>query len=240
MASGVGRTEVIFIGLDDTDVAGAPGTNKLARRMAGRLAERWHVRAITRHQLLVHPDIPYTKNNSSAAIMLCAGSEGDWKEIARMASECIRAWRADGSDPGLCVVEKVGEEVMAFGRRAQEQVLQKGEALALALRCGVHAEELGGTGGGVIGALAAVGLAATGDDGRIVQLGHWPDDLSGRQPAETLRQRGVDLIVSEQDGAQVEPESVDVGKRLRPNYRGGRVVLYVELTPDGWQALRKP
>ena len=46
-------------------------------------------------------------------------------------------------------------------------MLGKRDAYELARRLGVHLSEHGGTGGGVIGALAAVGLRLSGNDGRL-------------------------------------------------------------------------
>ena len=34
--------------------------------------------------------------------------------------------------------------------------------------------------------------------------------------------------------------TVDVGRRLRPNYRDGKIVLFVAQTPQGWRAVRLP
>jgi hypothetical protein len=100
-------------------------------------------------------------------------------------------------------------------------------------------EGLGGTEGGVIGALAAVGLAATGDDGRVVQWDDWADDLAGVQPVEAIAARGV--IVRQAGGQIVSRGRIDVGKKLRPNCRGGQIVLTVEATASaagGWTAVR--
>jgi hypothetical protein len=99
---------------------------------------------------------------------------------------------------------------------------------------------LGGTKEGVIGALAAVGLAAGGDDGRVVHIGGWPDDLAGPQEIATLRARRVEI----RDFATRQPVGrgrVDVGKHLRPNYRNNQVVLFVESAAPGpvpWRAVR--
>ena len=95
----------------------------------------------------------------------------------------------------------------------------------------------------MIGAVAAVGLAATGDDGRVVQLGDWPDDLSGPQELSALAARGIE--VRRETGEVVEEGAVDVGKRLRPNRRQGRVVLFVTSAEDAgpsvrWRAVRLP
>jgi hypothetical protein len=121
-------------------------------------------------------------------------------------------------------------------------MIDQGEARRLADSLGLHLEGLGGTEGGVIGALAAVGLLACGDDGRVVQLGPSPEDLSGVHDVDTLRARGVEVrrLVSR---VVIQEGLVDVGKRLRPNVRGGRVVLFVsahEESPGRWQAVRLP
>ena len=231
---------MIYVGVDDTDAPGVPGTNKLARRILPRLRACGPTFGITRHQLLVDPRIRYTSKNSSAAIMLRNGAARPADGIAQALRRALAAGCAEGSDPAFCVAEEVAAEVTAFGRRAQSEVLNAGEALALAVRCGLLLESVAGDGSGVVGALAAVGLAAAGDDGRFVQLGDWPDDLSGRQPARLLRRRGVDAFIQEGGRRSVEPDEVDVGKRLRPNYRGGRVALYVREGAAGWQAVRHP
>ena len=93
----------------------------------------------------------------------------------------------------------------------------------------------------MIGALAAVGLSAAGDDGRVVQIGTWPDDLSGTQDIGTLDARGVEVRCLA-GGEIVGSGCVDVGKHLRPNLRGHRFVLFVEPQPDpqdepsGWRS----
>jgi hypothetical protein len=117
---------------------------------------------------------------------------------------------------------------MEFGRRCQAKVTRQEEARGLAAKHDIMLEGLGGTEDGVIGALAAVGLAATADDGRIVQIQQQPDDLSGQQSVALLHARGVSAIVCED--YQVTSGTVDIGKHLRPSLRSGRVVLFVE--PD--------
>ena len=108
---------------------------------------------------------------------------------------------------------------------------------------GVYLEGLGGTEGGVIGALAAVGLAAEGNDGRVVNLGEWPDDLAGWQPLAAIQGRGIEVRQLENE-TLVEDGLVDVGKHLRPNRRGGRIVLFVaphreqQTNAPRWQAIR--
>lgn len=167
-----------------------------------------------------------------------------WLEelLARLRAR-MRQWFVPGSDPGLCVAAVVPAAVMDFGRRCQQELVDQASARALAAACGVHLEGLGGTEGGVIGALAAVGLSAGGNDGRIVQIGTWPDDLSGVQEIGTLETRGV-TVQCRESGRGVRSGRVDVGKHLRPNLRGGRPVLFVQPVADAspeaapWIALK--
>ncbi len=154
----------------------------------------------------------------------------------------MQEWYVPGSDPGLCVAETVPAQVTEFGLRCQRELVTQESAGSLAAACGIHLEGLGGTAGGVIGALAAVGLSAAGDDGRVVQIGTWPDDLSGVQDVRTLEARGVDVRPLA-GGPAVRSGVVDVGKHLRPNLRGQQIVLFVERHPNpaseaGWLAIR--
>jgi hypothetical protein len=94
---------------------------------------------------------------------------------------------------------------------------------------------LGGDRGGVIGALAAVGLAASGEDGRYVLVGR-SRELSGLQPVSTLLAAGV-AAVRTLDGQQVTDGLVQTDK-LRPARRGGQPVVIVEWVGDCWQPLK--
>ena len=85
---------------------------------------------------------------------------------------------------------------------------------------------------------------ATGDDGRVIHRGSsttdWYD-LSGWHAVDRLRQHGIDEVRHLQTGAVLDQGQIDVGKRLRPNRRGGKAVLFVEPhATDGrnWQAVR--
>ncbi|MDK2890060.1 MAG: hypothetical protein PWR21_692, partial [Methanoculleus sp.] len=58
----------IYLGIDDTDTRESRGTGRLARMIATELARSYTVTGVTRHQLFVHPAVPYTSHNSSAVI----------------------------------------------------------------------------------------------------------------------------------------------------------------------------
>jgi len=237
---------VIYVGIDDTDILGSRGTNQLARAIVYDLAVDWKCHGIVRHQLLDDPRIPYTSKNGSASIVL------ERRDAADDTCESVRAtliaalrhtmqgWYIEGSDPGLCVTHHVPDAVTEFGRRCKQEVVTQADARELAARHGIHLEGLGGTEGGVIGSLAAVGLIVTGDDGRVVQLGEWPDDLTGPQPVSVIQSRNIE--VEEIDSlASVQSGMVDVGKHLRPNRRAGKTKLYVrrlESAAGQYQAIK--
>jgi len=250
----------MIIGLDDTDMPGTPGTNQLARQIADALPDGLTFDVVLRHQLLVDDRIPYTSKNGSASIGVVGEALPSLGELLGFLRERVRAFAPAGSDPGLCIVDAVPPpdvpgDVVAFARRCQRQPVRREDAMALARAHGIVLEPLGGTGDGVIGALAAVGLRAWGDDGRVVHRPgwRWPDDLSGEQPVAAILASGVDEIRA--PTGTVRDGVVSVGKHLRPNFRGGRVVLFVESASAGdggaasawhadpaarWKALKLP
>lgn len=162
----------ILISIDDTDNLESPGTGALASRIAADLESNgWGKSSfVSRHQLLVHPDIPYTSHNS--AMCFSADIEPDHLEqVINHSAGFLARESAAGSDPGLCVVViddlSGSAELIQFGRAAKVSLLTKQSAYELARRTGVHLSEHGGTGQGVIGALAGAGLRLGGNDGRL-------------------------------------------------------------------------
>ena len=164
----------VLIAIDDTDNLESRGTGFRARQLREVLEQDGCgvVSDITRHQLFVSRWIPYTSHNSAACICLHCN---DRPEIARIHDICgdfLRRESAPGSDAGLCIapLARVSRNVREFGRSAKETVLTQVEARTLARFEGLVLEGYTGTQGGVIGALAAVGLRAAGADGRFLWL----------------------------------------------------------------------
>lgn len=235
-----------LLGIDDTDTAETPGTNKLVLHLADKFGASWQVRWIVRHQLLVDPRIPYTSHNGCASLLVESRLGAD--ELAERLVPAIVAWCPPGSDPGLCIAARdtIGDEIIEFGRRCQREVVSPEDAQRTAARRGVRLESLGGTGDGVIGALAAVGLLATRDDGRILESGcgqsRW-SDITGWQTVDDLAGLGVRAVRLD-TRQNVLRGRVLLSKRLRPNLRGGEAVLFVEPAAEtsagdeAWQALK--
>jgi tRNA(Ile2) C34 agmatinyltransferase TiaS len=226
---------MIFIGLDDTDNLTSRGTGRLARQIATALAANYPVLGVTRHQLLEDPRVPCTKKNSCAAIILDADSEPALPGLFEQVQALMLADFQPGSDPGLSVAQTVPEAVIEFGRRTQNQLVTQAEARTLAEIHNIRLIGLGGDEDGVIGALAAVGLAASGSDGRYVQVGR-VRELSGLQSVSKVLAAGV-AIVQTPVGQPVSEGLVQTDK-LRPARRGGRPVAVVEWGGDYWQPLK--
>jgi hypothetical protein len=236
----------LHVGIDDTDVLDSPGTNQLARRIAGRLPAGCHATLILRHQLLFDPRVPFTSQNGSASLALDCRRGFNREGLVQLLRREMAAWFVAGSDPGLCLAEQVPPAVIEFGRRCQREVMLQANAYQVAAAAGVHLEALGGAGDGIIGALAAVGLLAGGEDGRVIHRPgwDWPDQFTGPQPVGAVLARGVDVVRDVRSGEVVASGTVDVGKHLRPAYRQREVVLFVERdggrAASAWRAVRLP
>jgi hypothetical protein len=233
---------VIYVGIDDTDIIGSPGTNQLARAIVTELGPAARGAIVCRHQLFFDPRIPFTSQNGAASIHLPHGDDVPREQLLASVRAVMRAWYVEGSDPGLAVAGEASAGMAAFAARAKTDVVNQSEARSVADEARCHLEGLGGTNQGIIGALAAIALAAGGDDGRVVHVDGWPwpDSFCGVQPVAAVRDRGVAEIRTP-DGQVFTGDSVDVGKHLRPNWRGGRIVMFVEAPSEAgspWRAAK--
>ena len=220
-----------LIGIDDTDNLESRGTGFRARCLGADLAEAGLARVdgVSRHQLLVHPDIPYTSHNSA----LCLDAhvpDGRIDDVRAFCRDFLLRESAEGSDAGLCIAafDTLSDEVMSFGVRAKQEVLVRSEAEDVARDAGVFLEGLTGDHGGMIGALASVGLRHSGTDGRFVWL-EGVRELSGVAPAsELIENTGIDAI-EDRDGQAVSPaDSICVDPWPRAVLVEGRAVLLVQ------------
>jgi hypothetical protein len=223
----------IAISIDDTDNLESRGTGALASLLAEEIEQRqWgKSRYVTRHQLLVHPDIPYTSHNSA----MCFTAEivpDRLQSIIDYASGFLSRESASGSDPGLCIVPvdrlEGAAALIDFGRRAKEVVLSKEDAYGLAARSGIHLSEHGGTGQGVIGALAGAGLRLSGNDGRLkgeLSLAPRGGTVS---IAELAAHDDVDEVRSLDHRKVAGHELVRLGDKVKTVLLEGKAVLLVE------------
>lgn len=219
----------LLIAIDDTDNKQSRGTGFLARTLAVRLenAGLAKISGITRHQLFVHEDIPFTSHNSAA----CIASEGN--EIGKINYLCrslIRSESATGSDPGLCIAgeDLVDEDVIGWGRRAKKEVLALPEAQKLAAQKGISLEGLGGTNGGMIGALAAVGLHKTGNDGRFLWVKGMRKYMGVMCINEIFAETGVEEIKYGEETLKEMDSRVLMPEWWRPVLMDRKRILLVE------------
>jgi hypothetical protein len=240
----------LYISIDDTDNLESRGTGKLASLLIDELVDRhWgSAQPITRHQLYVHPDIAYTSHNSSMCFGFDTGAHL-LQDIIDLAGEFLRKESAPGSDPGLCVAAVPGltwtDEVIAFGFRAKEEVLSKREAYELARKVGVHLSEHGGTGIGVIGALAGVGLRVGGNDGRFRGKIEIEPAWTAITVASLIERTHVDEVQTTAGLRLPDNELILLGETVKPVLLNGRCILLVyptEKTGTGeprWQTCTK-
>ncbi|MFZ7111460.1 MAG: hypothetical protein ACOWYE_07240 [Desulfatiglandales bacterium] len=232
----------LFIAIDDTDNKESIGTGRLSRMLADELKDKGMVikSRVTRHQLLVHPDIPYTSHNSSACIdALMNGCTPE--QVAEFAKSFLNEHFHEGANPGLCIAgqEAVPEELPALGYRAQKEVISLEEAKSLADRLGVITWWSGETGQGCIGAMSAVGLRSTNNDGRYIELDGIRDVGGILTVGEILDRTAIERIAS-QEGSDLGPEEiVDTQNWIRPVLKNGLVTLEVIPVNGHWRAPHK-
>jgi hypothetical protein len=236
---GEGNKVRILISIDDTDEMKRDGievrgTGELAGMIAARIEERGWGRCepVTRHQLLVHPDIPYTSHNSAMCFAAHIAAHR-LQDITALAGDFLWAESAPGSDPGLCIV--VPERVlmpgwlMSFAFMAKNVVLTKDEAYELAGALGIHLSEHGGTGDGVIGAMAGAGLRFSGNDGRFRGKLKFKSADNTLTVREICSRTIVEQVKSIKDGRVLDwEERVLLGEGPKAVLMNGLAVMLVE------------
>jgi len=236
-----------LIGIDDTDNLESRGTGFRARQLGMRLMQAGlgELLGITRHQLFVHPGIPYTSHNSSACLAL--RSDGASAEALQdFCRDYLATESAEGSDAGLCIAaaDAVPQEVVDFGRSAKDTILTREQAHEIAGRHGLHLEGVTGERIGVIGALSAVALRQGGHDGRFIWL-KGVRELSGTTNVDfLLSETGIDAVEEVDGMAPPRDAVVCVDPWPRPVLLQGRAVLLVQRVEQndaafGWELLPK-
>lgn len=227
----------IFLCIDDTDVIGSRGTGELAELIKENIENnQWgKTQSVTRHQLLVHEDIPYTSHNSC----MCFTAEVNEQyidDIINFSSAFLEKESEKGSDPGLCiaVIDNITgiEKLKKFGRRAKKEVLTKEEAYKTAKELGIHLSEHGGTGQGIIGALAGVGLRMTGNDGRFKGNFKLECDSNVVKAAYLLEKFNIDSIQSIKGQAIENDEYIFVSDKIKTVLLNNKSVFLVTPSDD--------
>jgi hypothetical protein len=227
-----------YIGIDDTDNLESRGTGHRARQLGTMLEEAGIARliCITRHQLLVHRDIPYTSHNSSACLLMdCDPAKK--AELTAFCRDFLLRESAPGSDAGLCIAAAtaINHGIENWGKNAKKIVLNKPLAHEIAVQNNIYLEGLTGEKIGVIGALAAVGLRHSGNDGRVLWLPMLRETEGIFSGAVLKKRLQIDRITSK-DGTEIEYEDTIMADGwIRPVMRDNKITLIVEKTEDHGQ-----
>ena len=233
-----------LLAIDDTDNLESKGTGWLARKLAKEIGKSFNANfyGVTRHQLFLHPDIPYTTHNSAACMDLSV-VDYSLEEIFHFASTLVANLSAEGSDPGISLasVEGVSEYIQEFGRRAQQEVVTMVEAYGLAAQQNVMLKELGGTGQGIIGALAAIGLRTTGYDGRYLELRGIRELTGVVSVKQIIESTGICRVVDTNTTEVPDSDLVNTLEWLRPTHYNNQPVLFVKKDENNfWIPAEKP
>jgi hypothetical protein len=231
----------LIVCIDDTDNMESIGSGELLQIMGQELFESGVGKAgfITRHQLYVHEDIPYTSHNSS----MCCEIEIDernYRTVKEYAIGFLEENSAEGSDPGLCIIKRellpvnMISQLITYGKAAKSSVLTKEMAYQLAESMSewVHLSEHGGTGQGVIGALAGCGLRLSGNDGRMKGK-IYPENPGNLMTVEHICKRYPFDQVRTVTGEYLSGnEKVKIGEELKGVYLDHKIVLLVKEKED--------
>ena len=232
----------LYVSIDDTDNKESFGTGKMARMLAQGLEEHGLAgpASVTRHQFLIHPDIPYTSHNSCACIE-AGGERAHIPRIFEFSRDFLAAHFHEHANPGLCVREGEGvpDELVVFGRRAQKEVIAIDEARGLAERLGLLAWWHGETGQGIIGAIGGVGLRSTGGDGRFIGLPGIRDVKGVVQVAEIYRKTPITKVITAEGNMLADAEKINTLDWVRPDLVDGAIVLTVLKEEGEWRTIEK-
>lgn len=221
---------IYLVGIDDTDNLESRGTGFIGRTMGEEInASGLGVcGGVSRHQLLFDPRVPYTSHNSS----LCLEIETEKpNEVWNLMVDYLLRSCAPGSDCGLCMVQAdtVPQSIIKWGLKAKRDLVKQVDAHKLARKENIRLIGLTGNHDGVIGSMAAVGLRASGNDGRFVGLrGTEVRTITGiKTPAEIKKLVLLHTIVTP-DGELIDEHSpILLEGWLRPVHRNGQITLIV-------------
>jgi hypothetical protein len=221
----------IYIGIDDTDNKESRGTGYRARKMADLIQKNnlGSVDSISRHQLFVHEDIPFTSQNSSACL---EAKTDNIEKLTDFCREFLLKDSAEGSDVGLCVAksEQVTQDLIDYGFSAKKIVLNQKIAKDIAAHHHILLEGLTGTKDGIIGSLSAIGLRASGNDGRFIWLNNTDlREFKGILKAEEIiKTSAIDTVLTVQKELLTKNELINLGDWVRPVLQNNKKILIVE------------
>lgn len=226
----------LFIGIDDTDSRESKGTGYFSRILGHEIEKigLGTIAGISRHQLLLDRSLDYTSHNYSSCIEVVplAGTE----TIIAFLRDFIKKNATKGSQTGFCVAsaEEIGRKVTDFGLNAKKKTVTTDMAFSIASENNIHIEGVTKRSRGVIGALAAIGLRATGDDGVMIWVkGREINEMKGIFHAgEIYCNTRVDCIKTAEGYKIPVNATIEWQNDARPVIMENFVTLLVEEHPE--------
>jgi len=219
-----------LLGIDDTDTPDASDTAALALSLGENLESRSVAKLvnISCHQLIQNPSVPATRQNVACCLHLDV-ENGKSREIDLVCRETLLRESYPGSNAGyaLAAWSQFDHELVVWGKTAKMTVLSRQDALGLARRCGIFTAGILGSGTGVIGALAAIGLRFEGNDGWI----NWMPGLNSLYGTFTQVQLAeyihFDRIENQHHSRPAFDDRILFDHPVKPVLKDGKVVLPV-------------
>lgn len=235
---------IFYLGIDDTGQPGKSGSGQTALALglhlqARKLARLVHVSA---HALIPAGEVPHSSLNQAYCLTL-EGDAPQLREIDMESRVYLMHSSAAGANPGFALTprEKANEHIINWGKASQMMTLDRREALDLARSQGITAAGFTGSGIGVIGALAAVGLRSSGSDGWITWLPGLPDLKGVMTFSEILRISTFDYVKSLQGHTPDFRDRILLGEQVMPLLYNDRSLLLLAPAPRSadweWTAL---
>ena len=234
-------TEWFVIGLDDTSDntdEESQTTQDLLITMSTQLSEDgWGLfEGLTVHPLFGSNKIQSGSSNSCYAVKLwTTRSALDLED--ELVSQ-IRSTASSNSDPGLAMLSRHSDmpHILAFGRRTQTELMRSDWAQTFSTEANVTMRSLGVKRNGCIGALAACGLRAGGDELARFRTIPGLEDMRGHHRAGDIRDKTQLQHLLNADDEEIDmDDTIDLGDGLpvlKPHLESHEPVIRLHQDPS--------
>lgn len=230
-----------YVCIDDTDEIGyEKSTGQISEEIQEYIQSNYSkCSLITRHQLFIHEDIPYTSHNSSMCFTVYL-TEVEKKDVIDFVIKHIEKYSAPTSQPGICIgfekdIKDI-EKLIQFGFDAKTKVLTKDDAYTMAKEIGFHLSEHKNNGQGVIGAIAGVALRLYGSDGRV--KGNIKIKDESISVKELLEYDSIDEVQFKDGEKATDDMNIFLNDKLKRVMLQHKSIVLIQKAEDGYELLR--
>ena len=226
----------LIICIDDTDNLTSKGTGTIADELCAIITKDFggECSFVSRHQLLIHKDIEYTSHNSSMCF-LCKIESEKYEDVKKACIAHVKQESAEGSDPGIAIAifDTMDTDLLiSYGKDCKRKIMSKELAYNTAEKAGVFLTELGGTGIGVIGALAGIGLRVWGNDGTLKGKIKELEEDHYHPVSEILNCKFVKHVTDKNGIPLSKTDLVYIPPKAKPALVNGELTLLTEKEAD--------